>query len=452
MERRPRRSTRHVARCAGAVAALALLPPLLAGCSGGGALDRTRSPHGVRLEVLGAWSGAEAQRFRAVLARFTADTGTRVGYTSAGDAGVPDVLARRLAAGDPPDIALLPQPGLLRRLAAEGQLVRPGPAVVREVRRNYSAEWRRLGSFAGRTYGVWFKAADKSLVWYDVAAFERTGVVPPTSLDGLRAVSGVLAGAGLTPWAVGGGSGWTLTDWFENLLLCRAGPHTYDLLAEHRIPWTDPAVRDALGHMATILRPAHLAGGVAAATRTDFERAVTLVFGRRPEAVMVQEADFVAGVISARTTAQLGVDADAFPFPCGRSVVPTVVAGGDVAVALQASTAADGLLGYLASPASARVWARRGGFLTPNLELDLAAYPDPLTRAMARSLLDAGENFRFDLSDLQPPAFGGTERTGMQPLLREFLRDRDPARTARLLEAAARRAFGADAGSVSGSG
>ena len=448
MERRPGRSARRVLRCVATVAGLAVLLPACSDPEGDAGAGTLR---GQRLEVVGAWSGAEARNFRAVLARFAADTGAAVRYTSAGAPGVPDVLAARLAAGDPPDVALLPQPGLLRRLAADGLLVPPSPAVVREVRANYSAEWRRLGSFLGRPYGVWFNAADKSLVWYDVAAFERVGVVPPTTLDGLRTVSRALARSGTVPWSLGAASGWTLTDWFENLYLCRAGPRTYDLLAGHRLPWTDPTVTDTLARLAAVLRPADVAGGIEAATRTDFEEAVTAVFRPHPAAAMVQEADFVAGVVAARTSARLEVDADAFAFPCRYRSVPAVVGGGDVAVALRASAAADRLLGFLATPAAATIWARRGGFLSPNLEVDLAVYPDDLTRGMARSLLDAGDDLRFDLSDLQPPAFGGTERTGMQPLLRDFLRHRDVARTAARLEAAAARAYG-DEQAVTGSG
>jgi alpha-glucoside transport system substrate-binding protein len=405
--------------------------------------DSSRSLRGERLEVMGAWSGAEAGRFRAVLRRFAAATAVEVTYTSAGRRGVPDVLSDRLGAGRPPDVALLPQPGLLRRLAAAGEVTVLDRSTARRLRRNYSSEWRRLGSYDGQPYGVWFKAANKSLVWYGIAAFERAGVVPPTTLGGLRAVARALTSAGSPAWAVPAASGWTLTDWFENLLLCRSGPDIYDQVSEHRIPWTHPAVTDALREMVRILRPAELAGDVAQATRTDFADAVQQVFDRPPAAAMVMEADFVAGVISAETDAEVGVDADAFPFPCGRGPTPRVVGGGDLAVALRDSPAAQRLLRYLATPVAARVWASRGGFLTPNLQLDLAVYPDDLTRSMARHLIDAGDDFRFDLSDLQPPAFGGSERTGMQPLLRSLLRNRDVTGTASRLEAAAASAFAA---------
>lgn len=422
------------------VAAAAALALLAAGCAGGAA-GPSRPLAGTRIEVLGAWSDAEARRFGQVLARFADQTGAAVTYTSAGPAGVPDVLDARLAAGDPPDVALLPQPGLLRRLAAAGRLQPLRPSVVRAVRLGYSGQWRRLGSFEGRPYGVWFKAADKSLVWYRVGAFERAGVVPPTTLAGLRAVARSLTRSGLPAWAVAGRSGWTLSDWFENLLLCRAGPAAYDQLSAHRIPWTDPRVVDTLRQMSRILAPGAVAGGVATATRTDFEGAVEMVFDRTPAAAMLVEADFVAGAVSAVTAAELEVDADAFPFPCRQDSPPRVVAGGDVAVALTASPGAARLLGFLATPRAAAVWAARGGFLSPNVGLDLAVYPDGLARGMARALLDAGEDLRFDLSDLQPPQFGGTERAGIAPLLRGLLRHRDPARTAALLEAAAERAY-----------
>lgn len=399
---------------------------------------------GSRLEVVGVWSETEQERFRAVLGRFEARTGATVRFTSAADVGVPRMLEQRLAAGRPPDVALLPQPGLLRRLAAEGLLVRPSPRVVAEVRRNYSPVWRRLGSFDHRVYGVWFKAANKSLVWYDVAAFERAGVVPPTDLSGLVEVARALTATGLPAWAVSAEEGWTLTDWFEDLYLRLAGPRRYNQLASHRIRWTDPSVEETLREMARILRPSDIAGGVAGARATDFQESVVMTFGPQRTAAMVHEADFVAGVVTSRTTAELGVDADVFPFPDGESAAPTVVGGGDVAVVMKASDAADELMRYLASPEAAAVWASRGGFVSPNLNLDLSVYPDDISRFVARSLLDAGEGFRFDLSDLQPPAFGGQEDTGMQRELRDFLTRRDVERTATRLESAAAAAYAAE--------
>lgn len=436
---RARRGTGHAA--AGLALALVLAGLLaLAQCAPARQADRT-SLRGASLEVVGAWSGAEQQRFVAVLRRFAADTGASVRFTSAGEEGVPGLLTRRLAQGRPPDVALLPQPGLLRRLAADGQLVRPSSDVVAEVRRNYASVWRRLGSFAGRVYGVWFKAANKSLVWYDVAAFEQAGVVPPADVAGLVDLARTLSSSGRPAFAVSARDGWTLTDWFEDLYLQLAGARRYDLLAAHRLSWTHPSVTETLRVMATLLAPDQIAGGVQGALDTDFTESVQTAFGPAAAAAMVHEADFVAGAVASRTSAELGVDVDVFPFPGRRRGLPTVMGGGDVAVILRAAPAADALLRYLATPRAAAVWARRGGFLSPNLNLDLSVYPDDIARSMARNLLDAGEGFRFDLSDLAPPDFGGENDTGMQQALRDFLVRRDVDRAAQRLERAARATY-----------
>ena len=433
---RVRAGSRALSRRVGAGCAVAVLL-LPAACARADDDAATRLT-GTRVEVLGAWSGAEQHRFTEVLHRFAERTGATVRYTSAGDAGVPAVLADRLAAGHPPDVALLPQPGVLRRLAAAGRLVRPSAAVVAAVRRNYSPGWQRLGSADGHLYGVWFKAAEKSLIWYDVAAFEREGVVPPSDLPGLLGVAHALTRSGVPAFCVSAGEAWTLTDWFEDLYLTLAGPRRYDRLASHRLRWTDPSVVATLQEMARLLAPGNLAGGVAGARRTDFEESVELAFGPRRAAAMVHEGDFVAGVISSRTGALPGVDVDVFAFPPrDASSASTVVGGGDVAVALTRSAAADALLGYLASPVAASIWAAHGGFVSPNLNLDLSAYPGPISRRVARDLLDAGAGFRFDLSDLQPAAFGGGEDAGMQRELTDFLQHPDAMRTAARLEAAA---------------
>ena len=78
---------------------------------------------GRTLEVVGAWHDAEQKSFRAVLDRFEQETGAKVAYTSAGD-DVPATLTARISRGNPPDVAMLPQPGLLADLVAAG---RAGP-------------------------------------------------------------------------------------------------------------------------------------------------------------------------------------------------------------------------------------------------------------------------------------------------------------------------------------
>ena len=419
---------------------LALLAVLLAACSGSGDGD-SEALRGQRIEVLAVWSGNEQQQFQRVAEAFERRTGVSVGYTSAGH-GVAAELDTRFAEDRVPDVAFLPQPGLLRRLAGEGRLVPLRGLTEEAVERNYGAVWRRLASADGRLYGVWFKAANKSLIWYNVGVFERAGVVPPDDLDRLLEVSRTLTASGVPAFSVGGGDGWTLTDWFENLYLRSAGPERYDLLAEHRIPWTDESVKEALRLLSTVLDPALVSGGTDEALRTPFEASVERTFGTPPLAAMVFEGDFVAGVILGRTRAQLGVNADVFPFPSVDDSPPGVVGGGDAAVLLRRSEAGETFLRYLASPEAAAIWAARGGFVSPNRNLDISVYPDDITRSVARRLLDAGDEFRFDLSDLQPAAFGGLPARGMRPALQDFLRHRDVDTTGARLEAEARAAFG----------
>jgi alpha-glucoside transport system substrate-binding protein len=415
---------------------LLLLPALLPACgTDPGPYEGLR---GQGIEVLATWTGTEQEHFLAVLQAFEERTGVEATYVPAPD-GVPVLLAERLAADSPPHVAFLPQPGLLRELVADGRLLPLETRARDAVGRHFSPTFRALASVGGQEYGVWFKAANKSLVWYDVAAFERLGAVPPRDLDGLLALARRLAAEGAPPFAVSGASGWTITDWFENLHARVAGLDAYDDLTAHRVPWTDGAVISTLEVLGELLAPEHVAGGLDAAMEMDFADSVEAVFGDPPRAAMVSEGDFVAGVLPAGPDVELGVDADVFPFPAGPDGAAVVVGGGDVAVQMLPSPAAAALLHFLATPEAAAVWAAVGGFVSPNLDLDLSVYPDDVTRTAARRLLEAGDAFRFDLSDLQPASFGGSEEAGMVAELRRFLLERDAEATAGRLEDAARR-------------
>ncbi len=427
-------------RPAALAAVLALACSAAVACSAGRPSSPGPDLRGQKLEVAAVWSGVEQRHFELVLRAFTRQSGVSVTYTSVGY-GVPAFLATRLAKGRPPDVAFLPQPGLLRRYAAEHLLVPLDGVVGSAVASNYSPAWRQLGSAGGRLYGVWFKAANKSLIWYNEGVFEKQGVAPPASVDGLVSLAHEFARSGTPAFSVGGQDGWTLADWFSNLYLRLAGPARYDLLAAHEIPWTDPSVIATLRLLARVLDPDVIAGGAAGAVATGYQESVRQAFAPRPAAAMVFEGDFVAGLIGGTTRAVLGVDADAFPFPAIGRPGPMVVAGGDAAVLMRRSAAGDALIRFLASPQAAAIWAGVGGFVSPNINVALSVYPDAISRSIAASLLQAGDNFRFSLSDLTPAGFGGTEGQGMRKSLQQFLISRDVSGTAAQLEQEARKAY-----------
>ena len=74
------------------------------------------------LEVVAGWTGDEEAPFRRVLAGFTRETGVPVEFQGIED-DLPDILWTRIEQGDPPDVAVIAQPGLLKDLAAAGALL-----------------------------------------------------------------------------------------------------------------------------------------------------------------------------------------------------------------------------------------------------------------------------------------------------------------------------------------
>ena len=424
------------------VALIAGLSLVLAACGDDGDTggDGGGDAAGGTVEVAAVWSGDEQAAFQAVLDAFTEETGIETSFTSTGD-DIATVLGSRIAGNDPPDVAILPQPGLLNDLAGQDALQPIEDVAGEAVDENYAEVWRELGTVDDQLYGVWFKAANKSTMWYRPPAFEDAGVEPPETWEELLEVSGTLADAGTTPFSIGGGDGWTLTDWFENVYLRTAGPEKYDQLARHEIAWTDPSVKEALTELAKVFgQPSWLAGGASGSLQTDFPGSVTKVFSEEA-AAMVYEGDFVAGVITADTDAELGEGADFFPFPEIGDSGPAIVGGGDVAVLMDDTEQGKALIEFLATPEAAQAWAEQGGFTSPNQGLDSSTYPDDITRRSAEALTGT-ETFRFDLSDLQPAAFGGTAGQGMWKLLQDFLQN--PAQVDSItqqLEAAAAAAF-----------
>jgi Bacterial extracellular solute-binding protein len=398
---------------------------------------------GQNVEVVAAWTGQEQASFEQVLAAFKEKTNANTRYTSAGN-NAPTVLGTRIEGGNPPEVAILPNPGLLNQFAGQDALTAANEAVTAEVDKNYAEVWKTLGTVEGTLYGVWFKAANKSTVWYSTQAFEDAGVEEPATWDDFLAAAQTIADSGVTPVSIGGGDGWVLTDWFENIYLRVAGPEKYDQLAAHEIPWTDESVKTTLDTLAQLWsKPDLIVGGANGALQTPFPQSVANVFGSNPKGAMVYEGDFVASEITNATDAEVGTDAKFFNFPAVNDSPTSVVGGGDVAVAMKPGEASQELLKFLATPEAAEIWAKRGGYTSANKELSADVYPDDIARKSADALVNSGDAFRFDLSDLTPAAFGGTPGAGMWKILQDFLKNpSDVAGTQQKLEDAAAKAYG----------
>ena len=441
-------ATQKHGRAMGAIALGAAAALAFAGCSSN---DDNTSPtpsvstpgdaamdlSGTTLNISAAWSGAEQANFEAVLKKFTDDTGATVNYTSFGDQAA-TTLGTQLEGGNPPNVAVISSPALLKQFAAAGNLQPLSDATAAEVAKNYAQSWVDLGSVDGTEYGVWFKAANKSTVWYNKDIYDQAGATVPATWDDFMAQLQVVNDSGYSGISIGADVGWPLTDWFENVYLRTAGADKYDQLTNHEIPWTDPSVADALNVLAQLFGSDLVQPG--AAQRT-FPESVTEVFGADPKAGTVYEGDFVAGNIADDGNSTVGENALFYDFPSVNGSAPAVVGGGDVAVAFTDDDATDALMQYLASPDSASVWVPLGGLTSPNKNVDTSLYPDATSKQIAEALTNAS-TFRFDMSDLTPSAFGGTAGQGFWQIMIDFLQNpSDVSGTQAALEKAAAAAY-----------
>ncbi|MCI0386080.1 ABC transporter substrate-binding protein [Streptomyces sp. CNQ085] len=443
-------STGRTAKRVAAAGAAALVLTLTASACGGGDTTTGGDKGGQELKgetvtVAGVWTGVEQKNFQKVMDAFTEKTGAEMKFVSTGD-NVSTVVGSKIQGGSAPDVVMVPQVGVLEQFADKGWLKPLSKTADDRARDHFAPVWKEYGTVDDIFYGLYFKASNKSTVWYGPEAFEQAGVAPPEDYDGMLETGRTLSDSGVAAFSVAGEAGWPLTDWFENIYLSQAGPEMYDRLAAHEIPWTDPSVVKALTTLGELFGDEELVeGGGAGALRTDFPESVEKVFGDDPKAGMVYEGDFVAGLISGQFGKKVGEEAKFFPFPAVDGGEPPVVGGGDAAVVLKDGENTDAgmkFVEFLATPEAAGVWAGAGGFISPNEALDLDAYQDETTRQIAQSLVEAGDGVRFDMSDQAPAAFGGTQGAGEWKLLQDFLRDpSDPEGTAEKLESAAVKAW-----------
>jgi ABC-type glycerol-3-phosphate transport system substrate-binding protein len=425
---------------------LLLALAVAAGCGGGGSSSSGGGSGGSTsdvsgsISVMGVWSGPEQAAFQKVIDGFNEQyPNVSVKYTSAGDQ-LPTQLSTAVAGGNPPSVAFVAQPGLIKDFVSKGAL-KPIDYAKSDVENNLGQSAADIGSVNGKLYGVLYKAANKSLVWYNVQAYNDAGVQPAKTWDEFIKNAATLKASGVPAYSIGVDVGWPITDWFENIYLSQAGPDNYDKLATHQIPWTDPTVKEALKTLAQVLGDSsNIYGGTSGALQTDFPTSVGNVFIDPPKAAQIMEGDFVPG--SAKTTLKAGSGYNVFPFPQVGDTPNLVMGGGDIAIAFEDNPAVQAFITYLTTTEAAEIWAKQGGFASLNKNLDPSVYPDEIEQTTA-GVLTKATAFKFDMSDLQPAAFGATVGQGEWKIFSDFVKNpNDINGTAAALEQAAAKAYG----------
>lgn len=381
------------------------LAPVAAGTLGCAADDILGTSNAVRVAV--SWSAAELQAFRSVLDGLPGarpSPGYRVDLVPLGDQ-IDAALSARGAGR--PDVVMLPRPGLVSEQLDD--LV-PLPRDVWDPQAEpqpYAPIWHDLLVENGQPHGVPFKAAHKSLLWYRKDLFPE----PPTFDD-------VRDGRRL---ALGAGDAWTLTDFFENILLS-VSPDTYRRLQDPDRPrdWDTPEVRTSFDLLGLVWgSPDALAGGLDRSLALQFPDAVREVFAFR-RAAMVVAPDFAEPFVDEaysspeERNAEVGVVS--FPKLRDQDAVP-LVAGGDVVVATNDRPQVMGLVRRLADPAAPRPWIEERGGFVPVHRSSRLRYAEGFSE-LVEPLRDGTAEFEFDLSD-QIGGAGGWE--GLWRVLRAFL-------------------------------
>ena len=325
-------------------------------------------------------------------------------------------LQVRVQSGNPPDIAYVPQPGLLQTLVGTGKVVEAPDTVSANVDKWFGEDWRSYGSVDGKLYAAPLGANVKSFVWYSPKMFADNGWEIPTTWDDMLALSDTIAATGVKPWCAGiesgEATGWPATDWLEDVLLRSVGPDVYDQWVAHEIPFNDPAVVESLDNVGAILKnDKYVNGGIgdvsSIATTAFQDGGLPILDGK---CALHRQASFYAANWPEGTDVSENGDVFAFYLPAmGEEFGNPVLGGGEFVAAFSDAIEVQAFQTYLSSDQWANEKAKatpNGGWVSANTGLDIANLVSPVDKLSGEILQNPDAVFRFDGSDMMPGEVG----------------------------------------------
>ncbi len=341
--------------------------------------------------------------------------GINIEYT--GDADWEANINTQVEGGNPPDISFFPQPGKLADFARDGFIVPLTDEVNATVDEFWADGFQLYGNVDDVQYGIPAKTDLKSLVWYQPQAFADAGYEVPETFDEFTAlIEQMVADGGAKPLCVGiesgQATGWTFTDWVEDMVLRQHGADVYDQWVNNEIPFDDPQIVESMQTVNDLWTEDNVFAAGGSISATNFaDNGQPLVDG---QCYMHRQANFFAGLFPEGTVFADGSPeaVDVFYFPDINGDRPVLTAG-IFAAAFNEDPATMAVMNYIATADYAETrQANQTAFLDGALSgyLSAAQGQDPsVYQPLEQSfleILEASEIARFDGSDLMPADVG----------------------------------------------
>ena len=272
--------------------------------------------------MIGPFTDEDEVLFNQAVSDFEEATGIDIQYM--GTKEFEAALSVRVDGGDAPDIADFPQPGLMANFAREGHIVDVSHFLARgSAARALQPELVGYGH-GGRTgwTNSWPASGSASmpraLSFIRKAKFEEAGYEVPETWDELLALTETIASDGDPAWCIGiesgAATGWTATDWTEEMMLRTTSLENYDAWVAGELPFDSPEVKNAIETWSEIwLNPDYVYGGTDAIVGTFFGDSPTPMFEDPPQCWLHRQGNFITSFFPEGV--EYGTDYGFFYFP-----------------------------------------------------------------------------------------------------------------------------------------
>jgi alpha-glucoside transport system substrate-binding protein len=368
-------------------------------------IDCMGAEEGDEVTLLYQWSGVEEEKLNEILKPLVDACGIELVPESTRDHALLDT---RVEAGTPPDIAFWTASAMDRY---QEELVAIDEAGGNPD--NYADFWKEMGTRGGKWVGLMVKADIKSIIWYSPVVFDAYGYEVPETWDELDALVEQMVADGNVPWSMGmesgDATGWTGSDFIQDILLVQQGPEYVMDVIEGEVPYDDDGVKQAYQTYGKWAKdPTYTVGGAEGTVSTGFLDAIYKVFSDPPEAMMVKQSGFAGAEVAKQyPDLEYGTDYDFFGVPGAKGLQ----GGTDNMMVFNDTPAVEAFVAYLTSEAGAKKWAEVGFDLSPNKHA-VGSYTDTALAKKA-DILATATGFTPDIGDTIPGGFGSAEWTAI---------------------------------------